>query len=290
MGPLELTEVPFFPDDKTLCGPSALATVLGHAGANVSVEEAADQVYLPGRKGSLQAEMLGGIRRQGLMPLALPGEPEALIEAIRAGYPVLVLQQLRRLWLTRWHYAVVVGYRSETDAFVLRSGREERKHMPMAEFMASWAPAEHWAYVAIDSNTLPEIATAETYLQGAIGLESAGQFALAGQAFALGMQRWPEEPLFGFGMANALLQANRPVRAVDAYRQVLTAHPNHVASRNNLAFLLHSLGCTDAARRQLEQALAIPDLDPVSQQLLEQTQGQIADIDPVPNCLVEEVD
>src|SRR3569623_1255195 len=55
---VELTDVPFFRDDDTLCGPSTLATVLNYTGAKVGIEPLTSLVYLPSRKGSLQIEML----------------------------------------------------------------------------------------------------------------------------------------------------------------------------------------------------------------------------------------
>src|SRR3982750_3125163 len=58
----ELTEVPFFPQEDYYCGPSALAMVLTAAGAKVTPEQLVEHVYLPGRKGSLQVEMLATAR------------------------------------------------------------------------------------------------------------------------------------------------------------------------------------------------------------------------------------
>src|SRR4051812_28732603 len=58
---VELTEVPFYPQDDYYCGPAALAMALNAAGLNVTPEELVDQVYLPGRKGSLQVEMLSAV-------------------------------------------------------------------------------------------------------------------------------------------------------------------------------------------------------------------------------------
>src|SRR5207237_9306004 len=51
---VELTQVPFFPQDEYQCGPAALATVLASSGVKVTPEELVAQVYIPERKGSLQ--------------------------------------------------------------------------------------------------------------------------------------------------------------------------------------------------------------------------------------------
>ena len=55
--PVELTTVPFFPQEEYQCGPAALATVLTWTGVNVTPAELAPQVYLPERQGSLQLEI-----------------------------------------------------------------------------------------------------------------------------------------------------------------------------------------------------------------------------------------
>ena len=55
---LELTAVPFHPQELYQCGPAALATVLNWSGEQVRPSALVDEVYLPGRQGSLQLEML----------------------------------------------------------------------------------------------------------------------------------------------------------------------------------------------------------------------------------------
>jgi hypothetical protein len=81
---VELTDVPFFPQEDYECGPAALAMVAHAAGVDVTPDALVDQVYLPGRKGSLQPEMLAATRRQGL--LAYPLKPKVEHTA-RSGRP-----------------------------------------------------------------------------------------------------------------------------------------------------------------------------------------------------------
>ena len=60
-----LGTVPFFAQDDHLCGPAALAMVAQAAGRSVTPQQLTPQVYLPGRQGALQVEMLAATRRQG---------------------------------------------------------------------------------------------------------------------------------------------------------------------------------------------------------------------------------
>ncbi|MFZ3159744.1 MAG: PA2778 family cysteine peptidase, partial [Rhodoferax sp.] len=110
---VELTQVPFFPQEAFECGPAALAMVAHAAGVRVSPETLVDQVYLPGRQGSLQPEMLAAARRQGLLAYPLKPRIEAVLREVAAGKPVLVFQNLAFSIYPVWHYAVVMGFDRE---------------------------------------------------------------------------------------------------------------------------------------------------------------------------------
>ena len=58
-----LDQVPFHPQEDLLCGPATLAMVAQAAGASATPEQLTPQVYLPGRQGALQTEMLAAARR-----------------------------------------------------------------------------------------------------------------------------------------------------------------------------------------------------------------------------------
>src|SRR3990167_1837018 len=64
---MELDEVQFYQQDVYQCGPASLAMVLDAGGVKVTPQELTPQVYLPGREGSLQVEMLAATRRNGLL-------------------------------------------------------------------------------------------------------------------------------------------------------------------------------------------------------------------------------
>ena len=110
----ELTQVPFFPQEDYFCGPAALAMVLNTAGVKVSPEELVEQVYLPGRKGSLQVEMLVAARRHGLIAYELAPQVTDTLREIAAGTPAIVLENYGFSWYPVWHYSVVVGYDLDT--------------------------------------------------------------------------------------------------------------------------------------------------------------------------------
>jgi hypothetical protein len=58
---VELTEVPFFPQQQYHCGPSSLASVINYRGTPVEPDQIAQMIYVPGLKGSLQVRWQTGI-------------------------------------------------------------------------------------------------------------------------------------------------------------------------------------------------------------------------------------
>ena len=55
---VRVAEVPFVAQAAYQCGPAALAMLLQHADVQVAADELTPSVYLPERRGSLQAELI----------------------------------------------------------------------------------------------------------------------------------------------------------------------------------------------------------------------------------------
>ena len=70
---VELDDAPFYPQERFQCGPAALTTVLVASGADVALDAIVDEVYLPGREGSLQVELVAAGRRHGRLPYLIDG-------------------------------------------------------------------------------------------------------------------------------------------------------------------------------------------------------------------------
>ena len=68
---INLRSVPFHPQTEYHCGPAAVATILEHSGTSVDYQQLVDQIYVPGLRGSLQAEISAAISR-----LSCPCEPK----------------------------------------------------------------------------------------------------------------------------------------------------------------------------------------------------------------------
>ena len=253
---VKLEATPFFPQEEYQCGPAALATVLVSAGVKILPEALVPQVYLPERQGSLQAEMLAATRRQGLVAYTLQPRLEHLLQEIAAGRPVVVLQNLSLPMWPRWHYAVAMGYDSERQEILLRSGTTRELPMSLSNFEHTWARSQYWAMLALRPGELPATANEASYVAAAAALERLSPKS-AVPAYAAALERWPANALAQLGMGNAAY-AQRDLNAAEsAYRKLTEKHPDSADGWNNLAQVLHERGRRDEARVAGERAVSL---------------------------------
>lgn len=231
----ELGGVPFYPQETHQCGPAALAMALDAGGARVTPQDLVTQVYLPGREGSLQVEMLATARRNGLLAYELAPNLNDLLAEVAAGTPVVVLQNLALSWYPVWHYAVVVGYDLQREEIILRSGLERRQVLPLTTFEHTWERAGYWAMLALPPGRVPRTATEAAYISAAVALEKADQPEGAERAYESALGHWPRNLAARIGMGNAAYAQGDVKRAEKAYRQAALEHPDSPIAFNNLA-------------------------------------------------------
>ncbi len=242
----ELDATPFFPQIDYHCGPAALATAVGAAGVVADPAAVAERIFLPARKGTLQVEMIAGVRREGLVATRIPPTLDALLREVAAGNPVVVLQNLGLSISPAWHYAVVVGYDRDAREIVLRSGTVRRELMSMRTFEHTWARAGSWAFVALQPGRWPVTARQEDVVEAAVGFERAATPKAALAAYASGVQRWPAEPVLAVGLGNSAYATGQMALAADAFSFSAQAHRS-VPAWINLSRTLLDTGHADAA-------------------------------------------
>ena len=252
----ELTATPFYPQEDKLCGTATIATVLQHAGVVTSPEALTHQVYLPGRKGALQAEMLAAVRRHGIIAYRLAPRLEDVLRELAAGTPVLVLQNLSFDFAPLWHYAVAIGYDRARQEIVLRSGTTYRLAMTLANFERTWARSAHWAMVAAAPQWLPVTVEEDPYVAAAVALERVAPQA-ARTAYTTALARWPNNLLALIGSGNTAYGAGDLAAAEAAYRRTTQAHPQSADAWNNLAQTLLELGRKEEALAAGNRAVGI---------------------------------
>jgi len=266
---VELTDTPFFPQEEYQCGPAALATALHASGMEVLPEELVPKVYIPGRKGSLQVELMAATRTSHRLPYLLDASLAAVVAEIQAGRPVVILQNLGVSMIPRWHYAVVVGVDSQNEVVILRSGTEKRRQTPIKLFLRTWARSEFWAVAVLRPEELPTGVDRERYLAAIADLEQVGMTAEAAAAWRTALERWPHDPVAQFGLANTLLSMDQPEDAERVYRELLQTRPDLIVARNNLAMSLHQQQRYDDALFEVDKALSRPDATELYEELLD---------------------
>jgi hypothetical protein len=255
-GGIELVATPFFPQEDHQCGPAALATTLAAAGVVIEPESLVPQVFLAGRQGSLQADLLGAARRHDRLPYPLQPGAGPLLAELAAGHPVLVLQNLATRRFPQWHYAVLVGYDADRGTAILRSGRQPRVEMRWTRFMATLERADHWSVLVLEPGQLPATVQNRPYVGAAAGLEAAGRLEAARVAYRVATARWPDEALGWLGLGNVAHASGELDAALAAYARAVQVAPANAAARINLAQALLESGCVAQAVREARQAEA----------------------------------
>lgn len=279
--PVELKSVPFFPQEEHQCGPAALATVLRYSGAEVTPEQLVPEVYVPGRKGSFQIEMVAAARRHGRVVYPVQESLKAILAALDEGLPVLVLQNNSLPIYPIWHYAVVVGADRSKGVFILRSGRSERLEIDFSTFERTWARSGYWAALMLDPATLSDgLDPGETVRQLA-ALEAAGSVQAAQTGFWRAVLNWPDNKIAWLGLANSSVELKDYARAESAFRELVRRHPQYGAGLNNYADFLLQQGRAREALPYAERAVSVLDVDATRRTLIK-VQAVLEPDSPVP--------
>lgn len=285
----ELTDTPFFAQERYQCGPAALATLLAQRGVHVDPDALIDKVYLPGREGSVTIEMEATARRYGMLVYPLKPQLDALLREIAAGHPVLVLQNLGLDWWPKWHYAVVVGYDLKSGTIVLRSGTIARYMVSMDVFENTWQRGSHWARGIVPPDVIPASAEPLEHVQAGLVLEQSGQTQSALTAYRASTARWPDAAFAWLARGNLAYRLGLFDEAESSFRAGLGATPRDAALWNNLGYALAKRQCGLKALEAVRCALALDGQNPDYQDSLHELAafpahgGRCAPVDcPVP--------
>ena len=254
---VELTDVPYHPQELLHCGPAALAEMLEHTGVRIDPERLAARLFIPERRGTLQPEMLAQARRHDRVPYVLSPTPDALLQELHGGHPVLVFQNLGVEAWPVWHYAVLVGYDADAENVILRSGTEKRRKRSLEFFMRSWQRGDRWAVVITPPERLPATAEPAAWFHAAVDLEETGRTAAAEAAYRTGRRHWPPETGFHLGLVNLHHAAGDAAAAEAAARRGLEEAASDLGVLwNNLALILAHQSRWDEAESAARAAIA----------------------------------
>ena len=253
----EITSVPFYAQTEFQCGPATLAMVLNHQGVNTDVEELIPQVFLPGRDGSVQPEMLATVRRHEQLAFPIRGTMDALLNHLAAGDPVVVMQNLSLPIYPMWHYAVAIGYDLPSETLILRSGEIERHTMSFSRFDATWARTERWGFVVAEPGTLPTGITARNALEALSAYEEAHGPRATLSSWQAFVKRHPTNAMGQFALGNALYADQQPGNARKAFERATELDESMGAAWLNLGLLLLQSDAPEDAREALTHAASL---------------------------------
>lgn len=249
----EIKETPFYPQKSHQCGPAALAMALNWSGSQVSPEQITAEIYTPGRKGTLQPLLISATRHHGRLPYVIR-DFGSLIQEVAAGHPVVVLQNLGLSWYPRWHYAVVIGYDTEKQTVILRSGDVRRQERSWSLFRRTCERAGNWGLIVLPFIELPASGDEESYLDAAVAFENVDNMA-ASTAYETALKRWPDSLGALLGLGNSRYALGDLEKAEEAFRRAVELCGTCSDAFNNLAHVLAERGCYDSALDAAREAV-----------------------------------
>jgi len=267
----KVEHVPFFAQSAYQCGPAALAMMLNSAMVPVIPEQLSPRLYIPGKKGSLQIEMMAVPRQFGMLAYPLAPELADLLYEVSAGHPVLVFQNLALSWYPQWHYAVVIGYDLQNSTITLHSGLEAEQRISLSTFEHTWVRAGSWAMLVLPPGNLPATAEETRLMKAAAILEYAKQQQAAIRAYKAALIRWPDSLAARMGIGNSYYTLRQIDKAGEAFYQATIDHPHAAAAFNNLAQVYLEQRRLPKARDAIQQAIRLDG----EAQIYRQTEAEI---------------
>lgn len=253
-----IEDVPFHAQRDYQCGPASLAMALNAGGVDVEVDTLIPQVFLPGREGSVQPEMLATVRRHGRIPFVIDNRLDALLTEIDAGHPVVVMQNLALPAWPMWHYAVAIGYDLDDNELILHSGEEPERIESFRRFDATWARSDRWAFVALPPGALPEGIAEDRAVEAISAYERVQGAAATLPAWEALVERFPRAAMGHFALGNARHASGDAQGAIQAFEGAVSVQPELAVAWLNLGLVLRHQGDLPAARRALERAADLP--------------------------------
>lgn len=130
--------VPFFPEDDKLCGPAAIASVMGYYGARTGMEEAR-RVYDERLQGSLPMDMLLYAKDKGFYAKYYEGGLEDLKANLASGRPLILFLNMGLPGYPAGHYVVAIGYNDRYGTIIAHSGMNGRELISYDRLSAAWS-------------------------------------------------------------------------------------------------------------------------------------------------------
>lgn len=133
-----IKDVPFYPQNDSMCGPAAIASVTGFYGDKVTLGEAATGVYLAKLKGTLPVDLLIYAKEKGFNARYYQGGFEDLKARISEGRPLILFLNLGFESYPVGHYITAVGFDDGLKAVIAHSGMNREEVFTYERLVIMW--------------------------------------------------------------------------------------------------------------------------------------------------------
>lgn len=133
-----IKDVPFYPQNDSMCGPAAIASVTGFYGDKATLGEAARGVYLAKLKGTLPVDLLIYAKEKGFNARYYQGGFEDLKARISEGRPLILFLNLGFESYPVGHYITAVGFDDGLKAVIAHSGMNKEEVFTYERLAIMW--------------------------------------------------------------------------------------------------------------------------------------------------------
>jgi tetratricopeptide (TPR) repeat protein len=200
--------------------------------------------------------MIAAARRHDRIAYRL-SEPEALIDEVAAGHPVIVLQNLGLSWYRVWHYAVVIGLDLAKGNVILHSGKTPHRHVSLTVFEHTWARSGFWGLLVLPPSQLPASANEKDYLLAVTPLERIGRWETAAEGYQTALSHWPDSLAATVGLGVCRYRSGDLNAAESVFRRAILIFPDEGILYNNLAQVLVDQGRKEEALDAVTRAIQL---------------------------------
>lgn len=251
-----IKNIPVIKQDDYHCGPATLAMVMQFHGGKVSPSGLSQGLFHKNLKGSFFPEMKSRARSEGMMVLEV-NDLKSAFDEVRAGNPVIVLQNNGIKFFPRWHFAVLTGMDFNGPDVYLHDGNDKVNKTDMRLFERSFVLGGRRSLVILPAGKLAATATELEHVEAAAMLEAVGKNEEASQSYLAILEKWPESLLGSMGAANSLYAVGDKKKAAEVLRTAAMSHPESAMIWHNLAIIEGETGMRKSARVSAKKALTL---------------------------------
>jgi tetratricopeptide (TPR) repeat protein len=252
-----IPNVPLQKWDIESCGAGSLSTVLQHYGDPTTMDEWNHTLpRTPG--GVLSIDLVLAARQKGFDSRLITGDRATVERELLDGRPVLLMLQVIQApgkSYDFFHYVVLDGIDTEARLVRVQFGDRKARWVNFNRLENAWKGGGH-AQIVI----APKDPTADA-MRAAVSLEDQGKYADAADAYRAILTTHPDSTLAWTNLGNAEVQMGDRMKAEEAFRKAVALDGTSADALNNLAWLLYQEQRLDEAEQLAHRAVSAPAPD-----------------------------